>query len=79
MEAPAVNSLKSKGCPVKRAESTPANKNKSKQAKGTSLLDPRDQLLVEVGENLRRAAQMHMDAASQQVNSIKCLEKHILS
>ena len=77
MEAPAVNSLKSTRRPVKRTESTPANKNKSKQAKWTSLLDSRDQLLVEVGENLRLAAQMHMDAASQQVNSMKSLELHI--
>ena len=36
-------------------------------------------LSVEVGEKMMVAAQMHMDAASQQVNSIKSLEKHILS
>ena len=78
MEAPAVNSLKSTRRPVKRVESTPANKNKNKQAKGTSQLDPRDRMLVEVREHLRIVAQMQKDAASKQDQSMKNLENHIL-
>ena len=78
MEELAVNSQKSTRRPVKRAESTPANKNKSKQAKGTSLQDPRDRMLVEVRRDLRIAAQMQKDAASKQDQSMKNMENHIL-
>ena len=78
MEELAVNSQKSTRRPVKRAESTPANKNKSKQAKGTSQLDPRDIMLVEVRRDLRIAAQMQKDAASKQDQSMKNMENHIL-
>ena len=77
MKAPAVNSQKSTRRPVKRVESTPANKNKSKQAKGTSQLDPRDEFLVKVGQDFKHAAQMHQDSASQQVNSMRSLEAAI--
>jgi hypothetical protein len=77
MEELAVNSQKSTRRPVKRAESTPANKNKSKQAKGTSQLDPRDEFLVKVGQDFKHAAQMHQDSASQQVNSMRSLEAAI--
>ena len=78
MEELAVNSQKSTRRPVKRAESTPANKNKSKQAKGTSQLDPRDRMLEEVRRDLRIAAQMQKDAASKQDQSMKNMENHIL-
>ena len=77
MKAPAVNSLKSKGRPVKRVESTPANKNKSKQAKGTSQLDPRDEFLVKAGQDFKHAAELFMDASSNQVNSMRSLEAAI--
>ena len=60
---------------MKRAKSTPANKNKSKQAKGTALLDPRDR--IEVREHLRIAAKMQKEAASQQDQSMKNLEFHM--
>ena len=77
MEAPAVNSLKSTRRPVKRVESTPANKNKSKQAKGTSQLDPRDEFLVKAGQDFKHAAELLMDASSNQVNSMKSLKAAI--
>ena len=77
MEELAVNSQKSTRRPVKRAESTPANKNKSKQAKGTSQLDPRDEFLVKVGQDFKHAAELLMDASSNQVNSMRSLEAAI--
>ena len=77
MEELAVNSQKSTRRPVKRAESTPANKNKSKQAKGTSQLDPRDEFLVKAGQDFKHAAELLMDASSNQVNSMKSLEAAI--